>query len=74
MADPGQIFHEVLLQHEKIRECAVVGKPDETWGEKAPVHYKLELLSSTWHGPSQVTAVCVLESGAELTIKDSGLQ
>ena len=33
--DPSRIF-EVLLQHEKIRECAVVGKPDETWGEKAP--------------------------------------
>ena len=28
-------WFEVLLQHEKIRECAVVGKPDETWGEKA---------------------------------------
>ena len=27
---------QVLLQHDKIRECAVVGKPDETWGEKAP--------------------------------------
>jgi len=47
----GLEIESVLLQHEKIRECAVVGKPDETWGEK-------------------VTAVCVLESGAELTIKE----
>eukprot|EP00933_Yihiella_yeosuensis_P080633 TRINITY_DN9409_c3_g1_i1.p1 TRINITY_DN9409_c3_g1~~TRINITY_DN9409_c3_g1_i1.p1 ORF type:complete len:553 (+),score=107.16 TRINITY_DN9409_c3_g1_i1:58-1716(+) len=23
-----------LLTHEKIKECAVIGKPDETWGEK----------------------------------------
>lgn len=29
------VVTQVLLQHEKIRECAVVGKPDETWGEKA---------------------------------------
>lgn len=73
-ADPSQIF-QVLLQHEKIRECAVVGKPDETWGEKAHLHYKLEHLSNTWHGHGQVTAVCVLESGAQLTIKDTvGLQ
>lgn len=27
-------IESVLLQHEKIKECAVVGKPDETWGEK----------------------------------------
>jgi len=27
-------IESVLLQHEKIIECAVVGKPDETWGEK----------------------------------------
>jgi len=27
-------IESALLQHEKIRECAVVGKPDETWGEK----------------------------------------
>lgn len=47
----GLEIESVLLQHEKIRECAVVGKPDETWGEK-------------------VTAVCVLESGAQLTIKE----
>jgi len=44
-------IESVLLQHPKIRECAVVGKPDETWGEK-------------------VTAVCVLESGQTLTIKE----
>lgn len=30
----GLEIESVLLQHEKIRECAVVGKPDETWGEK----------------------------------------
>lgn len=27
-------IESVLLQHDLIRECAVVGKPDETWGEK----------------------------------------
>merc|ERR1711920_492074 len=27
-------IESVLLQHEKIKECAVIGKPDETWGEK----------------------------------------
>jgi len=27
-------IESVLLQHEKIRECAVVGKPDAMWGEK----------------------------------------
>merc|ERR1712137_687462 len=27
-------IESVLLQHERIKECAVVGKPDETWGEK----------------------------------------
>jgi malonyl-CoA/methylmalonyl-CoA synthetase len=27
-------IESVLLQHEAIKECAVVGKPDETWGEK----------------------------------------
>jgi len=27
-------IESVLLTHEKIKECAVVGKPDETWGEK----------------------------------------
>lgn len=27
-------IESVLLTHEKIRECAVIGKPDETWGEK----------------------------------------
>lgn len=27
-------IESILLQHEKITECAVVGKPDETWGEK----------------------------------------
>jgi len=27
-------IESTLLQHEKIKECAVVGKPDETWGEK----------------------------------------
>jgi len=27
-------IESVLLQHENIKECAVVGKPDETWGEK----------------------------------------
>merc|ERR1712187_120543 len=27
-------IESVLLQHEKIKECAVLGKPDETWGEK----------------------------------------
>lgn len=47
----GLEIESVLLQHDKIRECAVVGKPDETWGEK-------------------VTAVCVLQSGAALTIKE----
>ncbi|CAJ1426963.1 unnamed protein product [Effrenium voratum] len=47
----GLEIESVLLQHEKIRECAVVGKPDETWGEK-------------------VTAVCVLESGTSLDIKE----
>lgn len=47
----GLEIESVLLQHENIRECAVVGKPDATWGEK-------------------VTAVCVLESGAALTIKE----
>ncbi|CAE7813340.1 Acsf3 [Symbiodinium sp. CCMP2456] len=47
----GLEIESVLLQHDKIRECAVVGKPDETWGEK-------------------VTAVCVLQSGAVLTIKE----
>eukprot|EP00434_Breviolum_minutum_P019867 symbB.v1.2.017530.t2/scaffold1371.1/size209032/2 len=47
----GLEIESVLLQHEKIRECAVVGKPDETWGEK-------------------VTAVCVLQNGAVLTIKE----
>ena len=48
----------MCLQHEKIGECAVVSKLDETWGEKASVHCKLEHLSSPWHDPSQVTAVC----------------
>eukprot|EP00930_Biecheleria_cincta_P100514 TRINITY_DN92147_c0_g1_i1.p1 TRINITY_DN92147_c0_g1~~TRINITY_DN92147_c0_g1_i1.p1 ORF type:complete len:577 (-),score=122.93 TRINITY_DN92147_c0_g1_i1:80-1783(-) len=47
----GLEIESVLLQHPKIRECAVVGKPDETWGEK-------------------VTAVCVLESGQTLAIKE----
>jgi len=27
-------IESVLLQHPAIKECAVVGKPDETWGEK----------------------------------------
>jgi len=27
-------IESVLLQHDKIKECAVVGKPDETWGEQ----------------------------------------
>jgi len=27
-------IESVLLQHGKIKECAVVGKPDATWGEK----------------------------------------
>mmetsp|Transcript_47177 Transcript_47177/g.119384 ORF Transcript_47177/g.119384 Transcript_47177/m.119384 type:complete len:575 (+) Transcript_47177:61-1785(+) len=27
-------IESVLLQHPKIKECAVIGKPDETWGEK----------------------------------------
>lgn len=27
-------IESVLLTHEKIKECAVIGKPDETWGEK----------------------------------------
>lgn len=27
-------IESVLLHHEAIQECAVVGKPDETWGEK----------------------------------------
>lgn len=27
-------IESVLLQHPSIKECAVVGKPDETWGEK----------------------------------------
>lgn len=27
-------IESVLLQHSCIQECAVVGKPDETWGEK----------------------------------------
>merc|ERR1712107_811290 len=27
-------IESVLLQHEKIKECAVIGQPDETWGEK----------------------------------------
>merc|ERR1712066_342919 len=27
-------IESVLLQHEQIKECAVVGKPDATWGEK----------------------------------------
>jgi len=27
-------IESTLLQHEQIIECAVVGKPDETWGEK----------------------------------------
>jgi len=27
-------IESVLLQHEKIKECAVIGKPDKTWGEK----------------------------------------
>merc|ERR1712054_242335 len=27
-------IESVLLQHEAIKECAVIGKPDETWGEK----------------------------------------
>lgn len=26
-------IESVLLTHEKIKECAVIGKPDETWGE-----------------------------------------
>mmetsp|Transcript_1604 Transcript_1604/g.4137 ORF Transcript_1604/g.4137 Transcript_1604/m.4137 type:complete len:584 (+) Transcript_1604:105-1856(+) len=26
-------IESVLLQHEKIKECAVIGVPDETWGE-----------------------------------------
>eukprot|EP00747_Dinoflagellata_sp_TGD_P221971 gnl/TRDRNA2_/TRDRNA2_93729_c0_seq2.p1 gnl/TRDRNA2_/TRDRNA2_93729_c0~~gnl/TRDRNA2_/TRDRNA2_93729_c0_seq2.p1 ORF type:complete len:106 (+),score=35.84 gnl/TRDRNA2_/TRDRNA2_93729_c0_seq2:157-474(+) len=26
-------IESVLLQHEKIKEVAVIGKPDETWGE-----------------------------------------
>ena len=38
---------KVLLQHEKIRECAVVGKPDETWGEKA---WHVKLLAELWSG------------------------
>lgn len=44
-------IESVLLQHPSIKECAVVGKPDATWGEK-------------------VTAVCVLESGGTLAIKE----
>merc|ERR1712151_1010005 len=27
-------IESVLLTHEKIKECAVIGKPDATWGEK----------------------------------------
>jgi len=27
-------IESVLLQHDAIKECAVLGKPDETWGEK----------------------------------------
>lgn len=27
-------IESVLLQHEAIKECAVIGKEDETWGEK----------------------------------------
>jgi malonyl-CoA/methylmalonyl-CoA synthetase len=41
----------VLLSHEAIKECAVLPKPDETWGEK-------------------VTAVCVLNAGKVLTLKE----
>eukprot|EP00929_Paragymnodinium_shiwhaense_P009832 TRINITY_DN11418_c1_g1_i6.p1 TRINITY_DN11418_c1_g1~~TRINITY_DN11418_c1_g1_i6.p1 ORF type:complete len:546 (-),score=123.85 TRINITY_DN11418_c1_g1_i6:385-2022(-) len=44
-------IESVLLTHEKIKECAVIGVPDETWGEK-------------------VTAICVVNSGPELTIDE----
>lgn len=27
-------IESILLQHPAIKECAVLGKPDETWGEK----------------------------------------
>lgn len=30
-------IESVLLQHEAIKECAVIGKPDETWGEMVTV-------------------------------------
>ena len=42
---------QVLLQHDKIRECAVVGKPDETWGEKAPRYGEenSETSPTTWY-------------------------
>ena len=63
---------EVLLQHEKIRECAVVGKPDETWGEKArlaPICPPPPLPTISPSG-AEVTAVCVLQSGVALTIKE----
>jgi malonyl-CoA/methylmalonyl-CoA synthetase len=35
-------IESVLLQHEKIKECAVLGKPDETWGEKVTAVCVLE--------------------------------
>ncbi|CAK0798677.1 unnamed protein product [Prorocentrum cordatum] len=37
----GEI-ESVLLQHERIRECAVLGQPDETWGEKVTAVCVLE--------------------------------
>eukprot|EP00440_Ansanella_granifera_P044894 gb/GFBE01048655.1/.p1 GENE.gb/GFBE01048655.1/~~gb/GFBE01048655.1/.p1 ORF type:complete len:575 (+),score=152.72 gb/GFBE01048655.1/:1-1725(+) len=38
----GLEIESVLLQHAAIRECAVVGKPDETWGEKVTAVCVLE--------------------------------
>ncbi|CAK0798678.1 unnamed protein product [Prorocentrum cordatum] len=35
-------IESVLLQHERIRECAVLGQPDETWGEKVTAVCVLE--------------------------------
>jgi len=35
-------IESTLLQHAAIKECAVIGKPDETWGEKVTAVVVLE--------------------------------